>query len=789
MNTAKSKHWLLHMCVCLLLLAGLPDSRAATAQAESAVQLSVTAGIGGDYKEAGMVPVQVTVSNGGADVEGNLVVAANGGNGDDFSVGYYQPVSVAKGATKQVTITVRGDEIGPHTYVALMQGDDIVAKTSIGGRRHSPDTLFVGVLAADPDTANFLGAMPQTAFPNPVRVVPMKAEQFPAAKVQLEMIDILVLNNFALDGLNGQQVQAIRDWTASGGMLVLAGGAHYNKTAGALADLSPVEVTGVTSLATLSSLAVEKNKPLVLEKPFTVSTANLKTGSVVYAEGGVPLMAVRSLGEGKVLYVAYDLAEEPVASWSGNGRFWAEALTKAFGAALQRTDSDPMNGIWGLNEAADRIPSLKLPDVKWMALFFGCYALLAGPVFFYLLRRKRKQGYMWVAVPVFAVITGAGIFSYGALQRGTGALVHQTGFVQLQGDGQARIRAITALFVPTSGDYELEVKGGGKVWPILYRYGDEASPQAWVSMQSDRTLVQFRDVEFWSMRKVGTEQVVTDAGSFVSDLVYADGALKGTVTNKTRYALRDVVIVSGGQVQKVPELAPGSSVQVNLPFNPAQTGSTVRPYRNNRVFLPSHVDAHNPYETSREGVMINDLEQGKGFQPASLMLVGWTRTPAVETDVKNRRFQADSLTLVTQPLSLKPSPDGYVVYPAGTIVPVKTGSSVKVEDQDDGYMMQAGDITLDFPIEPGEKRLKITNIYLYTWSNDNTRFDKQVYNWKTHSFDPFDKAFANNTMTGDKTPVYLSPDGTLRIRFSHGYNDYRHLGIPVISVEGKVMRP
>ncbi|UFJ61826.1 hypothetical protein [Brevibacillus sedimenti] len=785
MNMAKSKHWLLHICVCLLLLAGPPDSRAATVHAESSVQLGVTPGIRGEYKQAGVVPVQVTVSNGGADVEGSLVVA--GSKNDDFSVGYYQPVSVAKGATKQVTITVPGNAIDPFGYVALIQGDEIVAQTKIGGRRHGPDTLFVGVLAADVDTANFLGAMPQSVLPNPVRVLPMQPEQIPTSKVQLEMLDILVLNNFALDGLNGQQVQAIRDWTAGGGMLVLAGGAHYNKTAGVLADLSPVEVTGVTSLTAFSSLAVEKNKPLVLEKPFTISAGRLKTGSVVHAEGGVPLMAVRSLGEGKVLYVAYDLSEEPVASWSGNSRFWAETLTKAFGSSLQRTERDPMDGMWGLNQAADRVPQLKLPDVKWTALFFGCYALLAGPVFYYLLRRKRKQGYMWVVVPVFAVITGVAIFSYGALQRGTGALVHQTGIIHLQGDGQARAKAVTALFVPTSGDYELEVKGDGKVWPIQHHYLGEASTKAWVSMQSDRSLVQFRDVEFWSMRKVGMEHIVTDAGLFEADLVYADGTVKGTVTNKSKYALRDVVIVSGRNVQKVPELAPGSSVQVNLPFNPAQIDNSV--YQSRTDILPPHVDWYDPYETSREGEMIHDLDRGSGFRPASLMLFGWTQTLAVETDVKNRRSQTESLTLVTQPLSLKPSTDGHIVYPPGTIVPIKTSSSVKVDERDDGYMMQAGEITLDFPIELGDKQVKITNIYLYTWSDSNTQFDKQVYNWKTHKFDPFEKAFANNTMTGDKTPVYLSPEGTLRIKFSHRYEDYRHLGTPVISVEGKVMRP
>ncbi|QQE73940.1 hypothetical protein KDJ56_19020 [Brevibacillus composti] len=792
MNRTKSKQWLLAFLSCLLLLTCMPVGWLPGVQAEGAVQLGVIAGIGGDYKETSFVPVQVTASNSGADIEGNLVVTVGDWGSNHLNVAYYQPISIAKGATKQVTISVPGNQVGPNTYVSLMQGDKVVAKASVGGRRYSGDTLFVGVLASHPDTANFLGAMPKTAFNNPVRVLPLKAEQMPVNRTQLQMVDVLLLNNFALDSLSGQQIDAIRQWTMAGGLLMIAGGAHYGKTAGELKDLSPVEATGVTTVAALPALTVDKNNTPGLDRPFTVSTGVLREGTAIYSEAGIPLVAVRTVGEGKVMYVAYDLAEEPVASWSGNSRFWADVLNKGFGTTIHRIHRSPMDGIWPLDHAADRIPALKMPDIKWLALFFAVYALIAGPVMFYLLRRKRKQSWMWGAVPALAVVTGIAIFTVGASQRGTKPLLHQVGFIQMLGNGSAQAKAVAAMFVPRSSDYEIEVEGSGRSWPILPYRPDQTQPKAWVWSQADRTQIQFKQVEFWSMRKVGTEQFLSDVGTFESDLRYVEGGLRGTVTNKSKYTLRDVTVATDTQNQRFPEIAPGETITVELKFDPATQN---RPYRGSRVhqFIPAQYQGNaGPYNNSREGQIVDILEESHnlaGARKAPVTLVGWMDAPAVEIGIKDRSYKPYNISLVAAPLSIKPSPDGYTFVPSGEIEAVRIGSSPGVDDVGDGYMMQGGEITFDFPIQPKQKNLAIFKIHLYTWSNDNTPFDKQVYNWKTGEYDSYDKAFASNIMAQEKTSVYLSAEGTLRIKFSHSFNEHRHLGLPVISVEGKVIQP
>ncbi len=77
-------------------------------------------------------------------------------------------------------------------------------------------------------------------------------------------------------------------------------------------------------------------------------------------------------------------------------------------------------------------------------------------------------------------------------------------------------------------------------------------------------------------------------------------------------------------------------------------------------------------------------------------------------------------------------------------------------------------------------------MYLYTWSDDNTPFSKEVYNWKAKAYEPFEKAFNNTVMSGDKAALYVSADGMMRIKFANQLPDERHIGIPNVSVEGKV---
>lgn len=791
MVTGKSRRWLLALCMCLMMMAMMPTGIAAVAQAEVAIKLDAKIGFEGSFKETGLVPVQVSITNLGADIEGDLVVTAGDHNASTNGVAHYQPVSVASGVTKQVTIVVPGHHIQTYTHVSFMQGDQVLAQTRVSSMGYSGNTLMIGVLAQNPNTANYLGVMPRDVWTKNVKVFPMKPELVPVSGVQLQLVDMLILNNFALDTLNAGQIQAIREWTQLGGLLVVAGGPQYKKTVGTLQDLSPVEVTGEALVQTFTALQVEENA-LELTSPFTVSTGTLKEGKVLAEENGIPLFVARNFGEGKVLYVAYDLAQEPLASWSGNGRLWAEMLPNAFGSTLfQEKNYQLQDQVWPLRRASEQIPSLKLPEVSWFALLFGVYALIAGPILFFILRYKRKQNYMWVVVPILSVITGLGIFSFGAYQRGTGISLHQAGLVELNNSGQAKVSAVTAMFVPSSGDYKMIVHGPGLAEPSLTGRRSEENLNLWSLLDVDRAELNFRNVEFWSMRNVVSQQYVADTGGFVSALTYSNGKLKGTVTNQTKYHLRDVRILAGTQIQDVPELAPGSSVEVDLNYAPSAQLLQGKMHRISSRLVPQNKQTGMRYET-REELMVQVLEERDygSYDPSlasPLMIMGWTDQAVTEVSVEGSPAKSEGISLVKAPLQVKPSESGEVFYPAGSFDIIKSGNTAKLEEVPNGYYMEKGNITFDIDLRPNGEQLEISKLYMFTWSEDSAYFSKEIYNWQTESFEAYENVFVNNIMTGDKAASYVSEAGTLRIQLSHDADDNRHLGRPLVSVEGKVI--
>ncbi|HZG17695.1 MAG TPA: hypothetical protein VE710_22165 [Candidatus Bathyarchaeia archaeon] len=788
MNMYRSMQVVKIMLACLCLFIGQEWSKPMKAEAQGLIKMEVQAGIGGDYKEADLIPIQVTVTNQGEDVSGEIVIASP--DNDILTATYYQPLAIGKGTTKKVSMLVPGRNLKTTDVVQFMQDGKQLARASITGRRFSPDSFFVGVLAADPDTANFLGTLPKASFSAQVRMITLNDEVLPTDSRSLGMFDMLVINNFATDRMQAEQIRAIKDWVHRGGLLVLAGGSHFEKGGDAFQDISPVRVDGVTTFPTISSLVQGERKPIAFTQPFTVSRGQLMHGQVLYQESGVPLLAHQEVGQGKVLYVAYDLIEEPLASWSGNSSLWSEILQKTRGKA------DPMEGVetahqfWPIINAAERIPTLTAPSISWLAILFGIYALVAGPILFFVMRDKKKRTLIWGIVPALAIVMCVTIYLFGIFQRGTQVLVHNVSYLELDTSGRAEAATSSAMFVPTGGDYEVNLPDSELLVPVHRRYrgNDEKLMQnTWVNTSATQREVRFLDVEHWSIRSILTQKVVPDAGSLVPDLMYQDGKLVGTVTNQTKYLLRDVKIANGRIIQDLGTLKPGQTVKVEVGSDPNRRLNRDA-YLYLKSLLPEHIKKEQNPESSREYGTLEMLERKNGLSMNEpVRMFSWTEDPIVKMDVNGEETKKYDLALITAPLQIKPSPDGYVLYPQGTFTPVMVSNSNEAEDVGNGFIMEEGEIQLEVDTKKDKNQaFTVSKIQIFTWSDDNTSFKKQVYNWRTKKFDEFDKAFVNNTMTEDKVKTYLSPEGKLRLSFSHQYQESRHLGYPEISVEGWV---
>ncbi len=789
-NHLTKKVVVLLSCLFVISITLLP----LTAFAENNVEIKASAGFNGEYKTAESVPVAVTITNNGDDIVGKLVLEIKEGQSSGV---YFRDVAIAKGTTQKIHLVVPGYSLNSFTSIKLYDDKDrLLDDTFVGGKMIGQETLFIGVLAADADTANFFGSISSQLFPNPIRVKSLTEKDIPNIDIGLSNLDMLIINNYSMDALTKEQVIAIEKWTKGGGYLVLAGGPHFHKAGEPFISMSPVKVTETLNVNQLESITKISDKKLDLNRQLSISSGLAKENSqILFQDGKIPLIAVGEAEAGKVLYVAYDLVEEPLASWSGNRDLWGNVLNQTIGRNYmygKNYDGD----IWPLVNAANQIPSLELPNITTLVFIFGFYILLIGPILYFIMKRKDKREWLWTIVPIVSIVVAYSIYQFGLFRHSNDVLSHDVVYVEIDHNGNEKTKAVSAIFVPQNGDYKINFENVKKVLPVETYYSrNNQYKNTWISFGQEQQVIEFKNVEFWSTRKFSVAKENRQVGGLETELYYKEnGKLYGKITNNSPYSLRDAKLMNGRIVEDIGEIKAGQTVEVSLnKGNASQLSSINYNQMPSQLLLPANIKKTPNYQySSREAQMlefINNKFMG-GPNPNYFVgpfVVGWMDQFEIDYQINDEEIKNRSqIVLVKAELNIIPGEEGLVYYPYGSFKPVLIESTNRADFVGDGWIIQNGSTVIEFQISESTK-MDITAVNLYTWSNDRTFFDKKLYNWQTKSFDSTDKFSNGLLLEKDQIQQYVSKDGKIRIEFSHNKeNEHRHLGEPAISVEGKV---
>lgn len=747
----------------------------AAADGKEPVRLSAVAGIEGEIKQEQWVPIQVTIANDGPTIEGKVYISGKQTPADHLFAGTAeQAIELAQGAKKKLFFLVPEQTlVGTQTVVLEVDGN-VVSKTRLQLRRLAPGTLAVGVLASSPDAANFLNGLAQDRISRQMRIYTLDSEAIPVVSEGLSGLDLLVMNDFPADTLSAEQVSAVENWVSRGGTLILGGGAEYQKTAAPFEQLSPVEVKGTKRLSSLAALEnyEKKGEKLTFTSPVTISTGALKRGAGSYVEDhGEPIIASRRHGAGEVVYTAYNLAVAPFNTWAGNGALWGNIIGES-GKNFVYDAPEP----WSLLDAVRKIPSLKLPNLLLMGGLFVLYIILVGPVLYVILRKVNKQVWAWGIVPVVALVTAIGIYSFGMTGRDGGGHVHHVNVVKL-GQGKSELRGATAIMLSKGGTYTVTWPVGFNSWPvdIATEIGKQGARVSRFS--SERVRIVYDKVPPWSIREAYVEGQV-DVGDIVGDLVFSDGRIKGKVTNQSTFDLTDVSLVAGGEVASIGQLKAGETKPIKVRHRVSQ-GDVM-----SRVPFPGG-SAQWGGMTREEGLLQYLYMEAGDLNPLDsvVQLIGWTKQPVYVSQVVGKNVQHHSQTLVVAPLDVKPDTSGHFVFPEGALRPKVTEvtGGISVTENGIDFSQGKGTAVLVFRL-PADQSVHLTRLKVHMQSPA----DKvEWFNWAKGTWEDVD---LNQKTSG--LDRYLSENNVLKLRIaldrdnSNGiYYEY-----PYLSVEGRVVR-
>lgn len=784
-NQSRRRGLLLKAVITLLTVCALLGiSAPLTVQAaEPKLTVESELGYGGNITMNEWGPLSVRLLS-DRDISGELVVETNNPYIGGSST-FVERVDLPAGEAKTVQFAVLGNSYNKDNsrirfyegtvekgkYIPFSTGRSYIQGSAL-------ENLMVGVLAADPDTLNFMTSSINRQ--NPI-VTPLQQEQVPEDATMLSTLDVIVMNNYASDTLSAKQIEAIRQWVKQGGSLVLAGGQGYAKTVKGFEDMAPVEYKGSADINALTAFSQATGEPLTLESPFPVSSAVLKSGAKsVMSSDGVLLVASQSVGQGDVIYAAYDISMEPVYHWRGHADLWTRILHEPMmGVSALQGGQSKWNMMTGLSYLLDYFPSLTAPPFSLLFWMLVLYAVLVAPLLYYVLKKLDRREWAWGLIPLITVIASVSIYLAGTSGRGD-IRSHTLNIVELDGQGEAVKSTSSALFVPRGGNYQVELAAGTRALvenesnPFGGQLG--GADRQLLRVKADATELTLREMTTRSIAKLWLEQPESlSTGKLQIDVSFdSQGKLQGTVTNKTNSDLKEAYIVAASQVYALGELPRGGQVQLPATFISASNsdyGSAIFPY--------SGYSRGSSYEEKeRERSMINRYMEASGSY-GRYALLAWSTEALDQGDgykVNGKQPQTDYLNLWAQPYEPDFKLNGQVDIPFGTVLPdIASSTATEIYRERSDYVnMSAGEVVLEFVLPPDE-RIEYQEIQIRSSFPNNAGM--QVWNEHTGQWEAAIAEEAEHYIQG----------GAVKVKYTA--TEWISFKLPEIMLKGRVVAP
>ena len=558
-------------------------------------------------------PYRLTVSNsGGSAFDGQIRMQPSGGIGTRLpqtgEAAVTAPVQVAPGAEKQLTVFAPAPMNMPAYEVDLLDtGGRVVDSQVVTSQALS---TWVGVLS-DGGTAA-AGAVSQATVGSIGGSGGLQAYAFqgpgdlPASAVYLRGLAAIVIDQFDTAALSKEQVRVLQDYVATGGALIVAGGADWRRTfAGLPSTLVPLAPAG-TRTAPLDGLLALFDESTDATTSVAVGTLAPGAAAPIRSSTGVPLIAESKLGAGWVVELTFDPDADGVPP-AVRSQAWGQAVGRSGlpgsanqcfkciggvpgGAVISGLGcpgcfgrSSSLVGYAGLiQQVLLATGKAALPSALLLAALLLVYLAVAGPAMYLVLKRLGRRELAWVTVPVLAVLVTTSTYAFGIGRAGT-VYDNQLRFGLVLPGGDVDVTAFHGIFAPRRGDYHVQLGAGQLVssLPAMYYGGANTGVTPEIRWGAEPEAV-LTDAPVWSettIRSEGVEHLRVQVDARVS---YANGELSGTVRNLGQVTLLNPIITlpDGRHSSIGGSLAPGATARFDTATLSQQFGGLPTGYGN-----------------------------------------------------------------------------------------------------------------------------------------------------------------------------------------------------------------
>lgn len=594
------------------------DSYAAVTDAS--LQVEVTLGFNGRFKQGTWIPVHVEITNDRAETfQGHLVLESPDGEGIEVRfVDRHLQLTVPPTTTVTRIAYVKIGRLPWSVAVSVVDdtSQQAVFMKTFGrlddGQLSTTDFLILQIGNRLPLSASRLQTE-LTGRPDLAEVAIQTQtsdyHKLPDRWYGYAAVDLLIITTFTeglLEQLSKQQQQAIRQWVYQGGrMLLFAGqrGPELSQDNAVLGSLIPGKIDRI--ITNWDTSGIEKygnaDERLLLNRQ-TGSSLSLITpsdGVVVLrdtqnAQAEHALIVHSARGLGSVTFVAFDPDQEPFASWGAtpailnrlviNSHF-AERGNEQLGKGIKSSSAgfDDISG--QLRSSLEEFDGVTPTRFMWVAGLLGMFILVIGPLDYYLLRRFKRLHWTWVTFPVAILIFSMIAVSMVSALRTSQPALNQIEIVDIDSLTQTvRGSNYATVYSPTTAAYSFEISEfknsvRSKNHQVLACWqGFPGSGLGGLGRPSFQVLIDHQyevDVADGQIRSIpvqhsGTRSLAArwsaDSSLVVESALVtepASGALRGTLQNPFDFDLHDALILFDGRVYPIGQVfTPNSEIDV-----------------------------------------------------------------------------------------------------------------------------------------------------------------------------------------------------------------------------------
>jgi hypothetical protein len=642
---------------CLCLMAGISHAGTTPDSALSS-RLSVEESIGfrETIKIGRWLPVTVTIRNDGAPVRGLLALdlsTISEGYARPYTTTLSQAVDLPAQSRKRFTFVVMFRGFTHPLVIRLTDQSGVSVYTREIDLRSlsSPDRLIV-VFSNEPALDSLASVAPGKA-----RVVYQNLDELPARWDALDAVDLIALRNLSLAPLRPEQMQALQQWVARGGRLLVTGGPNWTHyTHPALRELVPLKVTGMVEIGTLEPLESLVGVRIPEDTRLSILRTEGITGTVLAGTEDQALLIVQKRGRGEVVFAAFDPGRAPLTAWDGMALLWKKLFrlddTPNYWK-LRRELRETFEETW--TSQALQLPLLAFPSHLLLAVFLGLYVGTAGFFFWRVGLDRLAVRDTWILIGLTLIAFSGGahlLFREPHIQQD--AILFEVSVVDVIPQSRfGDVETHLALLSIRKQTYDLKIAGQPSTWLQIVPPMARDLSLDWHLHQNQVLTIKDIFVPSWGMR------VFKGKGSLEfpieTRVLREEDTVMVRVSNNTGYVLQDCWLWRGPRIVPLGTIEDSEAGEAMLTVSPDEVSRGVQQSRWERDLAYEMIKGRQSLDLLQRAVVERSMLETLRSNPAwqnHVTVFAWLERPLTMISVGPGHTGAQRVTMVRMQLPI-----------------------------------------------------------------------------------------------------------------------------------------